>query len=131
MFRNGPRAIVAWLPVLAWMLAIFAGSTDILSGQHTAQLLRPFLHWFKPDLSEDAVQSIQWMLRKMGHLTEFAVLAEQIALIERTFDQRSRRSVLTASSTKYRPLPCGATARPNRAPLPGGDPDRSRNRWNT
>jgi len=65
----------AWAPALVWMLAIFAGSTDLLSSQHTAGLLGPILHWLQPGLSESALQEIQFMLRKAGHLTEYAVLA--------------------------------------------------------
>lgn len=57
------------------MALIFSASTDTLSSNQTSRFLRPFLLWLKPDLSETAVSEIQAMVRKGGHVTEYAVLA--------------------------------------------------------
>ena len=64
-----------WLPVLAWMTFIFVGSTDLLSAEHTSRFIGPFLRWFAPDISSATVASIQLIVRKCGHLTEYAILA--------------------------------------------------------
>ena len=64
-----------WLPVLAWMTFIFVGSTDLLSSEHTSRFIGPFLRWFAPDISSATVASIQLIVRKGGHLTEYAILA--------------------------------------------------------
>jgi VanZ family protein len=64
-----------WVPVIAWMLMIFAGSTDVLSAEHTSRFLVPFLRWIDPHISFATIAHINTALRKLGHLTEYAILA--------------------------------------------------------
>src|SRR5205823_2472657 len=64
-----------WLPAIAWMILIFSGSTDVLSAHRTSRFIGPFLRWLKPDISDQAVGRVQLVVRKTGHLTEFAILA--------------------------------------------------------
>lgn len=71
-----------WLPVLAWMIFIFVGSTNLLSAEHTSRFIGPFLRWFAPGISDAAIVSVQIVVRKIGHLTEYAILA---ALLYRAF----------------------------------------------
>jgi VanZ family protein len=72
---NGQRFLRLWLPLLAWMALIFLGSTDVLAGRHTSRFLGPFLHWLVPGLADETLAAIQLFVRKVGHLTEYAVLA--------------------------------------------------------
>lgn len=71
-----------WLPVLAWMLVIFAASTDMMSAEHTSRFIGPFLRWLLPDISPATIASVQLLVRKAAHLTEYAVLG---ALFARAF----------------------------------------------
>ena len=64
-----------WLPVFIWLGVIFAGSTDIFSTEHTSHYLVPFLRWLHPQISISTIATIHFALRKLGHLTEYAVLA--------------------------------------------------------
>ena len=64
-----------WLPVLFWIVVIFIGSSDLMSAEHTSRLLVPFLLWFKPDITAEAIVQIHFLLRKCAHLTEYAILA--------------------------------------------------------
>jgi VanZ family protein len=64
-----------WLPPLAWMLLIFTGSSDARSYQHSSLLVEPFLHWLFPHMTQAHVEEIHHLIRKCGHLTEYAVLA--------------------------------------------------------
>src|SRR5438045_5446325 len=57
------------------MIFIVIGSTDLLSAEHTSRFIGPFLRWFAPDVSDATVASIQLIVRKCGHLTEYAILA--------------------------------------------------------
>ena len=82
-----------WLPVLAWMIFIFAGSTDLLSAEHTSRFIGPFLRWFAPDISDATVTSVQLFVRKAAHLTEYAILA---ALLYRAFRTRIQRAAASA-----------------------------------
>jgi VanZ family protein len=64
-----------WLPVLLWLGFIFIGSTDLMSAEHTSRFLIPFLLWLKPDISPEALAQVHFILRKLGHVTEYAILA--------------------------------------------------------
>ena len=64
-----------WLPVLIWLGVIFLGSTDMLSAEHTSRFLVPFLSWIDPQISFATLNAIQLGIRKLGHLTEYAILA--------------------------------------------------------
>lgn len=57
------------------MLVIFAASTDLMSAQHTSRFIGPFLLWLNPNLTADAIASVQFAVRKAAHVTEYAILA--------------------------------------------------------
>jgi VanZ family protein len=63
-----------WLPLLIWVGVIFLGSTDLMSAEHTSRFIVPFLRWLKPDISAETLASIHFILRKCGHVGEYAVL---------------------------------------------------------
>jgi VanZ family protein len=86
-----------WLPVLAWMIFIFIGSTDLMSAEHTSRFIGPFLRWFAPDITEATVASIQLVVRKCGHLTEYAVLA---GFLYRALRQR-REQLMSVAITAF------------------------------
>ncbi|MCL5096321.1 MAG: VanZ family protein [Candidatus Omnitrophica bacterium] len=69
------RFFLDWLPVILWMMFIFIGSTDVLSSAHTSRFLVPFLRWLKPDISQAALAKAQFMVRKAGHISEYAILS--------------------------------------------------------
>jgi VanZ family protein len=58
-----------------WMALIFIGSTDLVSAEHTSRFLVPFLRWFDPQISWATLDAIQTIIRKLGHVTEYAILA--------------------------------------------------------
>jgi VanZ family protein len=70
-----PSLVKYWIPVVAWMLLIFVASGDLLSAEHTSRFLVPLLHWIAPDISPATIASIQLLVRKCAHLTEYAILA--------------------------------------------------------
>ncbi|MBU6401083.1 MAG: VanZ family protein [Verrucomicrobia bacterium] len=63
-----------WLPVFAWMLLIFIGSTNVLSSEHTSRFIGPLLRWLIPGISEASLERVHLVIRKCGHLSEYAVL---------------------------------------------------------
>src|SRR6476469_4589156 len=70
------RTIVSkWMPAFIWMFLIFLGSSDALSAEHTSRFIVPFLRWLDPHISPMAIISIHMMIRKLGHVTEYAILA--------------------------------------------------------
>lgn len=72
---RAPRFVRYWMPAIIWMALIFLGSTDILSAEHTSRFLVPFLRWIDPQISLATLSAIQFGIRKLGHLTEYAILA--------------------------------------------------------
>jgi len=76
-------------PMVVWAALIFIGSGDVLSGSHTSVLLRP-LRWLFPGASLETLTLVHLLIRKAGHLTEYAILAILAARAFRT----SSRAVL-------------------------------------
>ena len=62
------------MPAIAWMLIIFAASSDLGSAEHTSRFLIPFLRWLTPDISLATLAAVQLTIRKAAHLTEYAIL---------------------------------------------------------
>lgn len=67
--------VLRWLPAIVWMVFIFIGSTDLLSSGRTSRIIRPLLRWFNPNISESAVQHVEYLVRKTAHLSEYAILS--------------------------------------------------------
>lgn len=96
------RLIRFWLPVVAIMALIFIGSTDWLSGGNTGKILVPIIRFFLPFADEATVQLLRFVIRKMAHLSEYAILATFIwrALAYGTIQSQTivwtgRRAILT------------------------------------
>jgi VanZ family protein len=60
---------------IAWMLLIFVGSSNVLSAEHTSRFLTPLLRWVYPAISPSAIATVHFVVRKLGHFTEYALLA--------------------------------------------------------
>jgi VanZ family protein len=57
------------------MLVIFSASTDLMSSRRTSRIIGPILRWFKPDISDETIRTVQLAIRKSGHFVEYAVLS--------------------------------------------------------
>jgi VanZ family protein len=64
-----------WLPIILWMAFIFAGSTDLMSPEHTSRIIVPFLRWLIPTISPITLIRALFFIRKAAHVCEYAVLA--------------------------------------------------------
>src|SRR5216684_1321032 len=70
-------------PLVLWAALIFLGSSSVLSASHTSVLLRPLI-WLFPQVSDATLATIHFLVRKAGHLAEYAVLALLAARAFRT-----------------------------------------------
>src|SRR5881394_769717 len=61
-------------PLVVWALLIFVGSGNVLSAERTSILL-PIIKWFFPSASPHFLGWVHFLVRKAGHLTEYAILA--------------------------------------------------------
>ena len=57
------------------MSVIFVLSTDLFSGANTSSLLRPLLSSLVPSLTNEQIDLIHVMVRKLGHWSEYFILA--------------------------------------------------------
>jgi VanZ family protein len=73
---KGPQSkIFYWLPPLLWMAAIFVFSTDNFSGENTGGLFFKIFHAIIPGLTEEKFGFLHFLIRKVAHFTEYAILA--------------------------------------------------------
>jgi VanZ family protein len=66
-----------WLrygPLVVWASLIFIGSGSVLSAEHTSVVLQ-IVKWFYPSASPTFLAWFHFLVRKAGHLTEYAILA--------------------------------------------------------
>jgi len=64
-----------WLPVCAWASLIFFFSTDHFSSANTAQIFGSLLSWLFPEIPAEDIAPVHGAMRKLGHWTEYFVLA--------------------------------------------------------
>jgi VanZ family protein len=62
-------------PPIFWATLIFIGSSDLLSASHTSNFVIRPLHLLFPNASESTLAAIHFIFRKLGHFTEYAILA--------------------------------------------------------
>jgi len=62
-------------PPIIWAALIFIGSSDLLSSSHTSSFIIQPLHALFPGASEATLATIHFALRKLGHFTEYGILA--------------------------------------------------------
>src|SRR3989442_11902344 len=63
-----------WVPPIVWMAGILALSTDAGSAQHTGGFVLPALRFIWPTATLPLLESIHAVVRKLAHVTEYAVL---------------------------------------------------------
>lgn len=61
-------------PLILWLAFISLASTAAFSAGNTSRFIRPFLVWLFPNLSEDGLNSLHFLIRKTAHFLEYAVL---------------------------------------------------------
>jgi VanZ family protein len=81
------RSLTAWLPVALWAALIFFFSTDAGSLLNTGGLLARLLSALYSDFTADQIDSIHFIVRKLGHWTEYFIFALLILRALRTPSQ--------------------------------------------
>lgn len=69
------RRLKIWLPPFAWAAVIFIFSTGTFSGANTSGDLGQLLNHFFPALSAADIEQIHTLIRKLGHVGEYFILA--------------------------------------------------------
>jgi len=61
-------------PLIIWMAIIFFASTGEFSASNTTLVIKPLLRWLFPHITDERIVVFHFLLRKVGHFTEYAVL---------------------------------------------------------
>lgn len=61
--------------MVVWLIVIFVFSTDAFSSSETSRLILPILTFFFPGLSPQQLTVWHDVIRKLGHITEYFILA--------------------------------------------------------
>ncbi len=64
-----------WAPPVVWMMLILWLSSDSFGQAKTGAFLMPLLRWLFPGATNEALDLTHVAVRKLGHLTVYAVLA--------------------------------------------------------
>lgn len=64
----------SWVRPLAWMVVIFSLSSERFAADYTGDLLAPLVAWLTAWAGPAAVGALHLALRKLAHLTEYAML---------------------------------------------------------
>ncbi len=64
-----------WIPAICVAILISLFSTHYFSGEETARVIIPLLHWLLPAASPRMLHLMHVGIRKMAHVTEFGVFS--------------------------------------------------------
>lgn len=81
-------ALKHWLVVIAWMLIIFGASSDFGASRNTSRIIGPIVRWLYPQISDQKLGEVVFLIRKTAHVTEYGILC---ILVWRALEQSPRR----------------------------------------
>ncbi|HEY6121422.1 MAG TPA: VanZ family protein [Pyrinomonadaceae bacterium] len=84
------QRVKRYLPLVVWITVISIASTSEFSGANTSRIIRPLVLWLFPETSEATLQTIHFVVRKLAHFTEYAILG---FLAARAFSTSSLRTL--------------------------------------
>src|SRR5262245_8845201 len=88
MKQSLARFLSRWLPLIAWMAFIFLASSDEFSAANTSRIIGPLVLWFFPNTSPATLELIHLCVRKLAHLSEYALMGILAARAFRTSPRR-------------------------------------------
>jgi len=68
------QRISRYLPLIGWMIFISVASTSEFSGENTSRIIGPLVLWLFPGTSDETLQIVHFIVRKLAHLTEYAIM---------------------------------------------------------
>ena len=68
-------ACIRYAPLILWTGIIFYLSSDMGSSEHTSRIIGPVLRFLFPDAAPETIAEFHGYIRKLAHLSEYALLA--------------------------------------------------------
>lgn len=85
MQRQSPRRFLSrWLPLIGWMGFISFASSAEFSAANTSRIIGPLVLWLFPNTSPASLELIHLCVRKLAHLSEYALMGILAARAFRT-----------------------------------------------
>jgi VanZ family protein len=81
------RFLSRYLPLVIWLLFISYASSDSFSAGNTSRIIGPLVLWLFPDASPERLAMVHFIIRKLAHFTEYAILGFLAARAFRTSTQ--------------------------------------------
>jgi VanZ family protein len=78
------RFLSRYLPLIIWLGFISFASSNSFSASNTSRIIGPFVLWLFPHTSAETLTTIHLITRKLGHITEYAILGFLAARAFRT-----------------------------------------------
>ncbi len=70
-----PKRLIDWVPALCVAILISTFSTHYFSGEETARVIVPVLHWVFPWANPRTLRLMHIAIRKAAHVTEFGAFS--------------------------------------------------------
>ena len=85
------RRLWRYGPLVAWTCFVLFASSGSFSASNTSRIIRPLLLWLFPEISEESLAYVHFLVRKAAHFSEYAVLALLAARAFRTSGKEKLR----------------------------------------
>lgn len=69
------RVLLWWIPTLVWLVVLAWFSTDAFSADHTGSILLKVIHAVYGNISLEAIQRINFVVRKSAHFFSYGFLS--------------------------------------------------------
>jgi len=73
-----PNRLIYWIPAICVAVVISTFSTHYFSGEETARVFIPILHWLFPGASLHTLSRMHTVIRKLAHVTEFGIFSTAV-----------------------------------------------------
>jgi len=78
------RFLSRYLPLVVWLAFISFASSDSFNASNTSRIIGPLVLWLFPNTSAETLATIHFIVRKIAHFTEYAILGFLAARAFRT-----------------------------------------------
>ena len=85
------RRLWRYGPLVAWACFVLFASSSNFSASNTSRIIRPLLLWLFPDISEESLAYVHFLVRKAAHFSEYALLGLLAARAFRTSQREKLR----------------------------------------
>jgi len=82
--RSVARFLSRYLPLVVWLVFISVASSDSFSANNTSRIIGPLVLWLFPNTTPETLAVVHFIVRKIAHFTEYAILAYLAARALRT-----------------------------------------------